>query len=333
MRRKTLAVVGWALAGSAAILAALWQLPLPPHPNLSWGLSFSPTYATYLGLDWREAFLAARDELGIKLWRLNAPWELVEPQPGSYDFSQVDWLMDAAAETGGHVTLAVGRRTPRWPECHEPAWADAATPEQQREAILAMLAAVVQRYRGHPALAAWQVENEVSLAVFGDCPPPDLNFFEAELALVRGLDPAHPVVTTVSGELSAWGGLARQVDALGTSLYRVTWNGWWGYFHYPYPAAFYRLRAWLAERRTGTPVYISELQLEPWGRRPLPELSLEEQFKSMSLREAERSLSVARRSGLSPVYLWGAEWWYWLRQEAGHPELWQLVAGTVGSQR
>lgn len=330
---RTLRVVGWAAAVAVAAVVVLWQLPLPVNPNLRWGASFSPTYATYLGLDWRAAFLAARDELGFRRWRLNVPWEVVEPEPGRYDFGEVDWLLNAVAESGGQATLAVGRRTPRWPECHEPAWAEALPAAQQREAILATLAAVVQRYQDHPALAAWQVENEVSLSVFGDCPPPDLSFFEAEVALVRALDSQHPVVTTVSGELSWWGRLARQVDALGTSLYRVTWNPVWGYFHYPYPAAFYRVRAWLTQRRTGTPVYVSELQLEPWGRQPLPSLSLEEQFRSMGLAEIERSLSVARRSGLSPVDLWGVEWWYWLRETYGRPEVWEAVRAAVQAPR
>mgnify|MGYP003352577354 CR=1 FL=1 len=33
-------------------------------------------------------------------------------------------------------------------------------------------------------VAGWQVENELTLEVFGECPPPDMALFQLELALV-----------------------------------------------------------------------------------------------------------------------------------------------------
>ncbi len=310
-------------------VAVAW-LPVPGKQPPRWGVTFNRAYATYLGLDWQQTFLAARDELGVKLWRLSVPWDEVEVVPGTYDFSATDWMLDRAEQTGGRVVLAIGRRTPRWPECHDPAWLGSMDDEEQRNATLAYLAAVVQRYAGRQVVESWQVENEMNLAVFGECPPGDPSFYEQEVALVRSLDTARrPVATAVSGELSRWGAMARQVDRLGTSVYRTTYNDLWGYFTYPYPALFYQLRARLTTARTGTPVYISELQMEPWGRLALADLPVDEQLANMGAAERKRNLYLARQTGMDPVYLWGVEWWHWLAQAHGEREWWDAMAATI----
>jgi hypothetical protein len=278
--------IAWLGGLTIAASVALAWLPVPSKTQPDWGVTFNAAYATYLGLDWKETFLAARDDLGVKHWRLSAPWDEIEAKRGQYDFSQLDWMLSQVANSGGTATLAIGRRTPRWPECHDPAWLAEVSPAEQRNLQLAMVAALVQRYRGNPAISMWQVENEMSLGVFGNCPTGDLAFFRQEVALVRSLDSAHrPVATTVSGELSRWGMLAREVDQLGSSLYRSTYNENWGYFTYPYPALFYELHAWLTKARTGTPVYISELQMEPWGRLPLVDEPVQEQLAEMGARQ------------------------------------------------
>lgn len=323
-----------AAAGGLAILAGIALAWLPvPRSQPAWGVTFNRAYAEYLGLDWQRAFLAARDELGVRRWRLSVPWNEVEAVRGEYDFSAADWMLDRVEQTGGSVVLAIGRRTPRWPECHDPAWLAGLGEREQREATLAYLAAVVQRYAGRQVVESWQVENEMNLDVFGECPPGDLGFYRQELALVRSLDTARrPVATAVSGELSAWGELAREVDRLGTSVYRTTYNPLWGYFTYPYPALFYKLRAELTRSRTATPVYISELQLEPWGRLPLAELPVAEQLQVMGERERRRNLYLARQTALDPVYLWGVEWWYWLAKVHGQPEWWDAMAKVVNER-
>jgi hypothetical protein len=312
----------------AAIVLTWW--PRPRHEP-QWGVTFNAAYATYLGLDWRETFLAIQSDLGVKNWRLSVPWDEIEQVPGNNDFTDTDWMLDQVAEQKGRVILVLGRRTPRWPECHDPVWLADLDAIKQQNQTLAMLAVIVQRYRDHPAIQAWQVENEMSLNVFGNCPVSDLKFFEQEVALVRGLDASHPIYTTVSGELSTWGTLARMVDGIGTSLYRSTYNDVWGYFVYPYPALFYQLRAWLTITRTTTPVYISELQMEPWGRLPLVNLDVSEQLIEMGAVQRQRNLYLARQTGLDPVYLWGVEWWYWLKVMHHDSSWWDAMRQTINN--
>ena len=66
-----------------------------------------------------------------------------------------------------------------------------------------------------------------------------------------------------------------------------------------------------------------ELAAEPWGAEQTWELSLEEQLKLMDVEEFERSIDYARRTGFSEAYLWGAEWWYWLKTKYNNESMWE----------
>ncbi|HSH31776.1 MAG TPA: beta-galactosidase, partial [Candidatus Saccharimonadales bacterium] len=87
------------------------------------GASFSVKYARDLGLDWRQVLTEALDDIGIRRFRLMSHWDLIEPQPGQYDFGDLDWQMDQVAARDGEVSITIGLRQPHHPECHQPAWA------------------------------------------------------------------------------------------------------------------------------------------------------------------------------------------------------------------
>jgi hypothetical protein len=67
---------------------------------------------------------------------------------------------------------------------------------------------------------------------------------------------------------------------------------------------------------------IVELQAEPWTTKGILQTPIEEQFMTMSLKKFDTMISVAHSTGFSPQYLWGAEWWYWMKQNQ-HPEFWE----------
>jgi hypothetical protein len=286
------------------------------------GVHFSNEYATYLGLNWRDAYVAILDELDLETIRLAAPWDEIEPEKDFWAFGALDWQVEQAANRDVDVILAVGRRTPRWPECHDPEWVKKLSPEIVVDRQLKMIRKVIDRYKGYDNIKIWQVENEPMLDSFGECPPSDLNLLRKEVSFVKTLD-KRPIMVTDSGELSFWLAAGNMGDYFGTTLYRVTYNKFLGYSFYHLPPLFYTIKAWLIGRDPGD-VYVAELQGEPWAPNGILETDIDEQLVSMDALRLKSHIKYAKRTGFAGAYLWGAEWWYWLAVN-GDDSLWQAA--------
>lgn len=291
--------------------------------NITWGVNFSEKQARELGLPWKETYLALLGDLQVKNLKIAAHWDLLEPRDQEFFFDDLDWQMDEAALHGAKVLLAVGMKTPRWPECHIPKWAAELSKEELQEQILEMLRAVVLRYKDHPALFAWQVENE-PLFPFGECPFRDFSFLKNEVELVQLLDSGHDVFTSDSGELSLWMNAARLGDKVAVTLYRKIWSRELNtYLSLPFPAVSYQRKAWLLEKMFGKEVVVGELQAEPWVRGELKNSAFQEQEKTMTLSQFKRNIAFAKDTGFNTFYLWGAEWWYWRKIKHGDTSFWE----------
>ncbi len=294
-----------------------------PVEKVDFGVTFSKIQAEDLGLDWQKTYLAILDDLKVKKVRLIAYWSEIEPTEGIFDFKDLDWQIDEAQKRGAEIILAVGRRLPRWPECHIPQWAKIYKEKQQQEKILNMISETIKRYRTVDAIEFWQIENEPFLMVFGQCPGLDREFLSREIALVKSLD-ARKIILTESGEFSTWIGAARRTDILGTSLYRIIYGRFGFYVHYPMPAIFYSRKVALIKKIFNVEkIIVIELQAEPWGPKQNWDLPLEEQFKSMDLDKFRKSIDYVKQVGFSEAYLWGAEWWYWMKEKNSDNKIWE----------
>ena len=218
--------------------------------------------------------------------------------------------------------LVVGRRQPRWPECHIPSWAKNLDLARQDQAALNFTSRIIERYRDNTAIVAWQVENEFYLDSFGDCPQYKKSFLDAEISLVRSLDD-RPIMLTDSGELSWWLASARRADILGVSMYRTVLNPTLGYITYPHPPEYYSRLGKLVRLVSGHGrLIVSELQMEPWGNPFVGTDSTEENYKSFDPEQFAKNIDYARSSGMDEVYLWGAEWWYYMKEERQISTFW-----------
>ncbi len=321
-RRIILILVGViAVLGTSLFLLAHKERPT----SITYGMSFNTPYARELGLDWQEVYDAILDDLGVRHLRLAAHWPMVEPTPGTYNFAELDYQIKRAEEVGATVILAVGRRLPRWPECHVPEWAKTLDESSRQASLLAYVTAVVERYKDSPAIIHWQVENEPFLEVFAFeyCGELDIAFLEQEILLVKALDPTRPILVTDSGNLGAWAGAYSRGDVFGTSVYVHFWNPELGQFRTILPPWFYRVKDNVMALRYGEkPTILIELSAEPWLIEPIVNVPLETQFTRMNLQKFEDILHYAEATRFDRQYLWGAEWWYWLQLQ-NHPEMWE----------
>ncbi len=321
MRRR---IVCSLLLGSVLLTSLAWfsQVPLSFGDAPIWGATFSFAYAEDLDIDAKATYTRMLTELPVTRVRLPVDWDRIQPTEGEFVWSEIDWAMDTASAYGAEVILAVGEKTPRWPECHTPLWVTARSEAEHTSARLLFVRAAVERYRDHPALHTWQVENEPFFP-YGECPLPDPEALLEERALVASLDPEHPIQLTVSGELEPWTIPASFADTLGFSLYRKTWNPRFGETMYPIGPAFYRWRQLLVAPLVSH-VIVSELQAEPWFSVPIAARSAAEWLEVFGPEELRENMTFARETGASEVYLWGVEWWAYL-EEAGEPELWEAA--------
>ena len=305
--------------------AVFFALSFKSDPErISYGVTFSKPYSDYLGLPFKEVFISILDDLKVRKFRLVAYWSEVERTKGTFNFADVDFEVQEAQKRDAYVILAVGRRLPRWPECHVPTWAKDISWEDQKKEILTYITETVTHFRTYENIKYWQVENEPYLSVFAkeNCGNLDEDFLREEIALVKKLDPTRSVLVTDSGNLGLWYEAWRAGDAFGTSIYMYLWNPTIGEIKSIYTPSFYKVKTNLMSLLYGTKKsLLIELSFEPWLIEPIIEASIETQIDKMDMLKFEEILNFAKKTGFDEQYLWGVEWWYFMKNK-GHPEYW-----------
>ncbi len=315
-------VVG--LLGIAVFLSALGYCVALPKKEIDWGINYSSLRAVDLEMEPLPLFRTILDDLSPAVVRLPAYWEELEPSQDQFNFSMIDSLLAETDKRNTKVLLVVGLKQPRWPECHQPTWSYSLSPDQQDEAVLKMINKTVDHLKTHSSIAAWQVENEPFFKYGPDCPTISQDLYKKELAEIRKLD-NRPLVGTDSGEkgiwiTTAWSG----VDVMGATMYREVYADKKNrYETYPLPAWTYNVKAGLVRLLSGANKTIGvELQAEPWftggNAQSTP---VDEQLKHMNAEIFNRNVAYAQKTGLSENYLWGAEWWYWMKQKQNNSTL------------
>lgn len=309
------------------IFAWLWQQSQLSYP-VSYGISYSPEYASSLGLDWKKTYIAILDELNPVYVRVAAPWKKIETEPGVFTFDETDFLMEEARKRGVYVTLVVGQKVPRWPECHLPNWLTQTATDQQ---VMDYVAAVVSRYGEHESLSMWQLENEPFIYFdFGECQYLNHAVFDKEMAFIQSSTPDIPILLTDSGELGLWKKAIDRSDIFGTTLYRITRSPKGRIVSYGViPPAFYRYKANILGADIEQFI-VAELQAEPWfATGTASSTSIKEQEETMDPQRLKEHFSYVEHIGVSRAYLWGAEWWYFMKEKRNDDRYWNLVANKL----
>lgn len=265
-----------------------------------------------MGIDARDCLRWLLDQ-GWRRFRLMSYWNEHEKEQGTYDFTELDWQIRMIEQAGGVVTLCLGVKQPRWPEYHWPTWSHALSGEARAGALLDYIDATVQHVRQHDCIVSYQLENEALLSNFGEFIDIDNDRLKREHEHIQLLDPERPVCMSTS---NGWGIplIGPIPDMVGFSIYTVMYKN--GRYNETIQRPWlHRLRKnliWLIWRK---PVFIHELQCEPWGPKAIWEMSEAEQDKSMDLARLQKNIAWAKKIGAYPIDLWGAEWWYWRYQQ------------------
>ena len=346
------------LRRAAQPLTDAWaRMPIEQRRSTLLGVSFrTPQVAAY-GLDERAA-LQTLLTYPLQLIRLGAYWNRIEPTPGAFDTSQLDWQVESAERAGVPIILCIGPlKTLGYPEFFVPAH-HLRQPLREHTLIYPSaypalftaateyLARLVERYRDRRAIVAWQLEHEAvdplgvehswRLAV---------DFVAGELDALRAADPSRPVVlngylpTSTLVRLSQWLQTRDQGDSLATAqrLADIV-----GVDYYPRHAlttlgaqTLYldggesrwlrrranQLVAWAHESEKR--LMITEGQAEPWESVTTPPNPTDQRMFSCPPEQVIANYNACMRWGQpdTPLYaylFWGAEYWL-LRAQSGDP--------------
>lgn len=315
---------------------ARWYIAQNSSKPLVLGVSFIPSYAESLGLHPEETMDALINDVGVRHFRLVSYWNQLEPREGEYDFSLLDWQFKKAEAANAKITLSVGLRQPRWPECHMPDWARNKPTGEWHVQLNTYITEVVNRYKTSPSLDSYQLENEF-FNTFGTCTDFDRTRLVSEFNLVKRLDNAHPIIVSRSNN---YGGLALgepRPDIVGISVYRRVWDAQITkrYFTYPFPSWYYAFLAGSQKILTGKDSVLHELQTESWpaNGQSIVASSLEEQNKSFNAKRFEDHIAFGIATGIREIYLWGGEYWYFRMVKQNDPSLWNAAKNTFYGNR
>jgi hypothetical protein len=354
---------------SSKPLTEAWKdLPVEPRGTTLVGISFRPPQVEAYGLEGR-ATLQRLLAYPFELIRLGAYWNRVEPQPGEFDTSELDWQIEAAERAGKQVILAVGAvKTFGYPEFFVPRhWLQ----EPLREGSLVSPAShasllsgatqfitrLVTRYRDRASIVAWQLEHEAvdPLGVEHTWRLAD-HFVETELEALKIADPSRPVMmngflpTSWPVRLSQWWRTRDQGDSLAVAARLADIVG---VDYYPRhaltslgPITLYlegadlpwqsalRERLFESIRIRGKTLMVSEGQAEPWETIATPPNPERQTMYSCPPEQLVRNFNsaIGWSRAHHPIYaylFWGAEYWV-LRDKSGDASYLQAFARVLG---
>lgn len=318
--------------GVSASVFFIWLFigQAPQSQKIAWGISFSQKQADLLGISWKENYLALLDDLKVKNLKIIAYWDLIEPENDKYFFDDLDFQITEAQNRGVKIILVLGKKVPRWPECHIPDWAGNLSRTEQEKELLEYIETITLRYKDSESIWAWQAENEPFFK-FGECSETTEDFLKEEIALIRKTDSeSRSIIISDSGSNRFWFKTAGLGDMVSVSLYRKVWfRELKAYVKYPFPPVFYWRKYQIVKIIFNKRVFCGELQAEPWGPVLTNELSLEEQQKTMNPERFRGIIEFARETGFDEFYLWGAEWWYWLKTKQNDSRIWDEARDLI----
>ncbi len=298
----------------------------PAPISKDFGVSFSVKACRAYNIDPDKVLKWLLDK-GWRRFRLMSYWDEHEKSPGEVDLTQLDKHIRVIKNYGGEVTLCIGARQPRWPESHWPDWAWELPPDVRNSRLSKYIKTVMNRYKNEATIVSWQLENEALNRGFGERGNFDRKRLRSEMKLVKSIDPTRPVIMTTS---NTWGVPLRRPRAnlYGYTYYTVQMTDK-GYKSTKLPKHWYKLRSIMIRMLTGRKSFIHELQAEPWGNKPVQNMTFSEQSESMDPERLKRNIELAKSTGLYPIDLWGAEWWYWRATAHNDPSIYTAVESSV----
>lgn len=279
------------------------------------GITFSHQHASFLKLDPINS-LSTLSGLPFDIIRLGIYWNEIQPKQNIFDFSKVKALLDICESQKKEVVLTLGMKAPRWPEFYLPQWIDE---KKKTEAILNHISVCVKNLGNYSSIKYWQVENEP----FDPSGPEDTivppELLNKEVELVRSIDLQRKIIINLWGndmiKRNTIAYAAPLADIIGIDLYyRQYTKTFLGRSQYRKPQSSEKTILH-AVKHYNKPLWITELQAEPWEASMDKNGYFSENPKSISPQLIENNFELACKCHPEAILFWGAEYWLWREKQ------------------
>ena len=326
--------------------------------KLKYGVSYSFEQATWYGLDARSAYVDLLENVRFDWVRIPFFWDQMTGANGELKIDDLKFGIEEAKKRNVKVVVALGMKTPYYPEFH--------LPEKERselkfgqtidlqdkvgQEVVEVDKKLVSQLSSFDNIVAWQVENEPFL--------PNVNgwrigasLLQAEVDAVRGSDPKgravilnHVGPSVFDRSYKPLLSILEPGDVFGVNAYfktqgtyLFTYEIFGKVFHINWPKwLIWPVQSWMGfspdfaslkkeAGKRGVGLWVLEMQAEPYIRTLEDAKSQKFFYKASDILKADIYL---RGSQIESIGLWGAP--FWLYRQKNGDDSWIEAVKSLG---
>lgn len=185
-----------------AFLNPIPQKNVPEGFKPSYGVTYSFEQANWYGLDPKKSYIELLDSIDFEWVRLPFFWDQMVDENGNLRLDDLEFAIEEAAKSDVKVVIALGLKTPYYPEYHLPDHIASQVKFGERininhpvaDDILEVDKKVVQELSRYANIIFWQVENEPLIGNVNKWKI-EPSLIKAEVEVVRKTDPKNrPII-------------------------------------------------------------------------------------------------------------------------------------------
>ena len=325
----------------------------------AYGTSYSFEQAEWYGLDSRKAYVDLLEKFDFEWVRIPFFWNQMVSEDGELRIEILEYAVEEAAKRNVNVVIALGAKTPYYPEFHLPENIASQLKSGQNidsnhavgAKILEIDRRLVEALSHYENISHWQIENEPFTPNENGWTV-DVSLIEEEIEVVRKADSMkRPVILSHVGPVVfdvRWKRLLKLLESgdvlgvnayfktQGTSLFSFSLFG--NQLSIPWPRGFsWPVQSWglfspdfagikKEAGRSGVDVWVLEMQAEPYIRNLNDGRKREFSFNAHDLEKAHNYISNEK---IRTIGFWGSPFWFF-REDLGDPSWLDLVGEIVG---